>query len=157
MPDPSAERETGDAGRTDDPSGCDEAKGLSRGVKIEPRRATRGHGGTQLSVNGDPAHRRKIDHQPAVTDAVAGRIMPAATYGHFESLRPCEVEGRDDVAVVQAANDHRRQAVDEKIEATSGLVVPGVRGNEHGAGQRLPQLSYRLIDLRGLGHASTSL
>ena len=71
--------------------------------------------------------------------------MPASAHGDLELVRPCEIESGRDIAGADAARDHRRPAVDERVEAAARCVVLGVRGADDGAGQRTPQLVQVLV------------
>src|SRR5207302_1327221 len=117
VPDPAAESEAGDAGGADDAAWCDEAEGLGRGIEVEPGRAACGACDPRVSVDVDRAHEGEIDHEPAVDDAVPCRIVAAPAHGHLQVLCAGEVEGGCDVAGPEAARDHRRPPIDERIEA----------------------------------------
>jgi hypothetical protein len=137
---PAAEGESGHAGRADHAPRRNQTDGLRRRVEIEPGRAALGAGGPRIAVDVDPAHQREIDHEPAVTDAVSGGVVPASAHGHFQRLAPREVEGGRHIGGAEAAHDHRGPAVHEAVEAAARRVVPGIGGRDDGAGHRPPQL-----------------
>jgi len=63
-------------------------------------------------------------------------------------MSPRERERGRDIAGAGAAHDHRRPAVDQRVEAAPSCVVPGVGGADAGAGQRAPQLIQALVEKR---------
>ena len=140
-----AEAEPDHTGGAVDASGRDEAEGLRRLVEIEPCRAAVGAGDPRLAIHFDPAHQREVDHQPVITDAVAGGIVPPSAHGQGQLVRPCEIESDRDIASAEATRDHRRPAIDERIEAAAYCVVLGVGGADDGASQRPSQLVQALV------------
>ncbi len=133
--DPAAEREARDPGRADDAARSDEAEGLRGGVEVEPRRTTLGPGDACAGVHLHRPHLRQVDHEPAVEDAMAGRVVSAAAHGHLEILLAGEPEAGCDVLGAEATGDDRRPAVDERIEPAAGRVVAVVTGDDHGPGE----------------------
>jgi hypothetical protein len=123
MADAASERQPGDAGRADDPSRGGEAEGLGRRVEVEPRHAARGACEPRIGVDRDGTHRREVDHDAVVADAVPGRVVAASAYGDL--ALPCagEVEGRRDVGRARAARDQHRPAVDQGVVAAPRGVV----------------------------------
>lgn len=143
--DAAAEAQPAHTGGADDAPGSDEAEGLGRRVEVEPRRAAAGAGDPCVAVHFHRAHQGEVDHEPAVTDAVSGGIVPASAHGHLELVRPCEIEGGRDIAGSDATRDHRRPAVDESVEAAACRVVLGIGRADEAAGQRTPQLAQALV------------
>jgi hypothetical protein len=66
--------------------------------------------------------------------------VPTSAYGDLERVRPREVEGPRHVTGAETTHDHGRPAIDQRVEAAARHVEPGVRGHQHGAGKRPPQL-----------------
>ena len=129
MPPPSVSPR--DAGGADDASGRDEAERLRRGVEVEPGRAAFAR--ARSARRRRPRPRRISERSitsPSSTDAVPGRVVPAAAHRDLELVRAREVERGRDVARAAAARDHRGPAVDERVEADAGRVVPGVAGDD---------------------------
>jgi hypothetical protein len=142
--DPSAEGESAHAGGADDTSGCHKTERLRRRVELEPSRATVGVGNARVGVYSNGAHPGEVDHEPAVEDAVSGRIVSASTHRDLERKSSCELERRRDVVRPDAARDHRRASVDERVETASRSVVLGVIRSDDGARQRAPQLDQAI-------------
>ena len=123
MADAASERQPGDAGRADDPSRGGEAERLGRRVEVEPRRAALGAREPRIGVDRDGTHRREVDHEAVVADAVPGRVVAASAHGDLQLLCAGEVESRGDVGRAGAARDQRRPAVDQGVVAASRGVV----------------------------------
>jgi hypothetical protein len=138
--DAAAEREPADAGGADDASRRDEAERLRRRVEVEPRRAAVGAGEPRIRVHLDRPHLRKVDHEPAVADAMPRRVVPASAHGHLELVRPGEVERGDYVGAAQALRDDRRPPVDERVVRAPRRVVLGIGRSENRAGERPPEV-----------------
>jgi len=118
--------------------GRDEAERLRCSVEIEPGRAALGPGDPRVAVHVDRAHRREVDHEPAVANAVAGGIVSASTHGHLQFAGPSEIEGGRDVGGADAASDHGRVAVDESVEAATRRVVLCIARADDAADERPP-------------------
>jgi hypothetical protein len=142
--DSAAEGETGHTRRAHHATRRDEAEGLGRGVEVEPGRAALRPGDPCLAVHFDAAHQREVDHEPAVEHAVTGRIVATAPHGHLEAVRPGVVEGCRHVGGAEAADDHRRPAVDERVEAAARSVIAGVAGPDDGPSHHSAQLAQAL-------------
>jgi hypothetical protein len=131
--DPSAERKPGHTGGAHHASGSDKAECLCRRVEVEPRRASARARLPRARVDLDRPHRRQVDDDAAVADAVSRRVVPAATNGDFEPVRAGEVEGGGNVGRSRTARDDGRSAVDQSVEADPSRVIARVVGAEHGA------------------------
>jgi hypothetical protein len=97
-----------------------------------------------IGVYCNGAHPGEVDHEPAVEDAVAGRIVPASAHRDLEREGSCDIERGRDVVRADAARDHRRASVDESVETASRSVVLGVIRCDNSAGQRAPQLDQAI-------------
>ena len=126
--DSTTEGEAGYASGADDAARCDEAEGPRCGVEVEPRRAAAGAGDLSIHLHLDPAHRREIDHEPVVQDAVSRRVVAASANGDVQLVRVREVERRRRRRS-ETANDQRGPTVDECVEradARCRTASPGV-------------------------------
>ena len=74
---------------------------------------------------------REVDDEPAVADAVAGRVVPPSANRHLQLVGAREVERDRDVGRAAAARDHRRPSVDERVEAEARSVVLDLAGYDH--------------------------
>ena len=143
--DAAAEREPRHPSRADDATGRDEAEGLRRGVEVQPGRASLDAGDPRVAVDVDPSHEREVDHEPAVADAVSGRIVSTPAHGDLESLGLGEVEGRRHITGVEAPRDRRWAPIDQGVETPARLLVAGIRRPDHGARQGATKLLERLL------------
>jgi hypothetical protein len=152
MTDAAAEGKTAHAGRPDDATRRDQAESLGRRVEVEPGRAPLCVRDPRFAVDVDAPHLREVDHEPAVKDAVPGGIVAASAHRDLELERPCEVERGRDVARTDAAHDHGRPAVDERVETAPRRVVLGLSRRKDDAGQRPAQIAQLLVETRAVGH-----
>ena len=122
------------------PPGVTRPKRWVAASKSSHARTAVGAGGPGVAVDVDPAHQRQIDHQAALADAMPGGVVPTSAYGDLQRVRPGEVKGPRHVVGIEATHDHGRPAVDQRVEAAARRIEPLVRGGEHGAAKRSPQL-----------------
>jgi hypothetical protein len=123
-----AEREPGDAGRGDAPSGGGEAVLLGGAVDLRP-----GGAGADARAPGDGIHldlveRADVQHEAAVVEAAAGHRVPAGSHAHLEPALAGEGERGDHVVGTLAAGDRERPLLDHRVEQGAGVLVGGVAG-----------------------------
>ena len=66
---------------------------------------------------------------------MAGGIVTTAAHRHLQLVLPSEGESGCHVTRAEAARDHGRPAVDERVEAAASGVVLRIRGCDHRSGQ----------------------
>ena len=98
MSDTAAEREAADAGRADHASGRHEPERLRRQVEVEPRRSSGRARDSRVGVDLDRTHRRQVDHEPVIADAVPRRVVSTSAHGHLQLVGAREIEGSGDIA-----------------------------------------------------------
>ena len=140
VPDAAAQGEAADARRPHNASRSDEPVRLRCRVEVEPGRAAIGVRDPRVRVDLDRLHLREVDHETVVEHAVAGRVVATSTDSDLKLIRAREGEGSLDVGGAETAGDHRRTAVDERVEAAPRGVVAGVLRKDDLACQRLLQL-----------------
>jgi hypothetical protein len=94
------------------------------------------------------AHLGEVDHEPAVDDAVSGRIVTPSAHCELEPVRTGKGECGNDVSGSSAAGDQRRTAVDRGVEGDARGVVARVAGAENNTRERLLQLISRSVVYR---------
>jgi len=125
---PTAQGESGYAGRRCRARRAGEAEGLCGLVELA-QRAARGHAGDATrDVDGDVPHRRAIDHQAAITGGVAGEAMATATHRDAKVVRAGEVDGALHVSDVGALGHRCGATVDRGVPDRARVVVRGVVG-----------------------------
>ena len=87
----------------------------------------------------------------AVGDGVAGDVMAAAAHAQQHAMRGGEAHRRLHVALVQAARDRRRTAIDGAVPDGARVFVAGVAGAQQAAadlrGERLDVGAAKLPDI----------
>src|SRR5947208_2999572 len=73
-------------------------------------------------------HRRKVDHQPVVTNAQPTRVVSAAAHGDPQPGFPPEGEGGDYVRHVRAFGDQARLAADHRVVDFARVLIGRVGG-----------------------------
>ena len=123
------------------PSGVARPCACAAAIEVGEQRAGADARGAPRRVDLDGAHRRQVDHQAAFGDGVAGDVVAAAAHAEQHPVRGGEADRRLHVALVQAARDQRRAAIDGGVPDLARVVVAGVAGGEHAAadlrGERL--------------------
>ncbi len=105
------------------PPGRDETDRLRRRVEVEPGGAAGGTGDPRLRVHVDVPHRREVDHEAVVADAMPSGIVPTTANRDLQSVLACELERRGHVVAAETARDHRGPASDERVEPAAGVFV----------------------------------
>ena len=100
---------------TDDPAGRDETRSLRRRVEVSPGRAALCARDPRVGVDLDPSHVGEVDHEPALTDAVSGWVVPASAHGDLE---PC---ARAKSRAVATSRAPRQRAISAGLLSTSAL------------------------------------
>jgi hypothetical protein len=67
--------------------------------------------------------------------------VAAAANGDLQIVLLGEGQGRRDVAGIRAPHDRRRPTVDQQVEAEARLLIRGVGGRQHVAGERSAEQS----------------
>jgi hypothetical protein len=122
--------EAGDACVGVSATGGSQAEGLGLVVEFPPLNTALGLDGTLGGVNPDALHPAQVNHQAAVTHAVARDIMAATAHRHQQTVGASEVDGVDHVGDASAAGNERRPLVDIGIPHLTGLIVALVAGTE---------------------------
>ena len=123
---PPAEGQPGDAGRRDGAHRRRQAEGLRLAVELAPEHARLGTDRPGDGIDADALHARQVEHQAAVTDGLAGDVMPTAPYRDEQVVLACELHRGDDIGRAGAAGDQRRPVVDQRVPDGAGLVVAGI-------------------------------
>jgi hypothetical protein len=103
-----AEGQRGNAGRRDGADRRCEAEGLCLAIQLAPKHPRLGTDRPRDGIDADALHARQVEHQAAVTDSLAGDIMPTASYRDEAVVRACELHRSDDIGRPGAAGDQRR-------------------------------------------------
>jgi hypothetical protein len=127
---PSAERETRDAGMSDDPAGRGEPEGLSLAVELAPEKSRLRARRSRRRIDPQALHRREIDHEPAVTHRGAGDVVAAGSHGHEQIALACETDSGPDVGGAGAARDEPGTTIDRTVPDRAGGVVLRVAGTD---------------------------
>jgi hypothetical protein len=102
--------------------------GLRGRVERGPANARLHAGRARGGVYGDALHRGQVDHETAVADRRAGRVVIAAAHGHEQPVRSREIHGSAHVGRVDAPGDEARPAVDHAVPDAASVVVAGRAG-----------------------------
>src|SRR5205823_8040350 len=120
------------ARRAHDPARGHQTVRLGRGVEVEPGRASGRPRKTSVAVHLDLPHKRQVDHEAAVADAVPSRIVSTPAHGHLELVRPCEAERGRDVLRTETAVDHTRPAIHAALKQRRAASYPSSSGPRPG-------------------------
>ena len=135
---PAAEREPGDAGRRNDPTGRGEPVEGGLSVQLTPRDSTLGAHGLRSGVDMNALHLSEVDHHAAVCDSLPRHAVSAAAHGDLEPSLACQRNRVDDVGRAATPCDQRRPLVDETVVNPSRFLVASGSG-----------LQQRTRELRG--------
>src|SRR5262249_18250194 len=124
-PEPATQRETTHAGGRVDAEGRGQCRCLSFPIDFgqgcsafDPRSAS-------VWVNLHLAHRREIDHQPAVAQRLPGDVVAAPAHGDRQVVFQCKAYGQRDVGGAAAADDQPGPPVYHRIPYGPRFVVAG--------------------------------
>ena len=122
------QREAGDPGRRETPTRDREAVLLGRRVELPPGQARFRARRARLGIDGDPLHRREVDHDAVVARPVTRGRVPAAAHRHLQAALTGEVDGSNDVVRRRAARDQRGMPVMDAVPDEARLVELVVAG-----------------------------
>ena len=91
-------------------------------------------------------HLGEVDDEAVVQHAVAGGIVTTPAHRDLQLVLPSKGESSCNVGGADAARDHRRPAIDERVETPAGGVVLRIRRCDHSAGKRPSQLAQALVE-----------
>ena len=126
-----AQAETADAGVTHDAARGRQTVRLGLVVDVAPEGTALDEGGALDGIDRDGAHRRQVDHDPAVAHGGAGDVVTPAADGDLEVAVVGEAHRGGHVGGAAAAGDQPRSTVDGAVPDGSGVVVIVVVGGDH--------------------------
>ena len=129
--DAAAQAEAADSGVAHDAAGGSEAVGLRLVIDVAPQGAALNESRALDGIDRDSAHRRQVDHDPAVAHCGAGDVVTAAANGDLEVVVAGEPHGCGHVGGAATAGDQSRAPVDGAVPDGAGIVVGIVVGGEH--------------------------
>ncbi len=138
-PHAAAERQPGDPGVPHDPHGTNPTESLCRRVEFREMRTAVCPGRAALGINLYAPHARQVDDDPAVAGGQTGNAVAPASYGDRQLVFTREPDRGADIVGSGGPDDDRRISVDHAIPDGAGFVVAFVAGQDHVAGQRLPE------------------
>jgi hypothetical protein len=110
--------------------------GLRGRIEIEPGSPAACAGDQLVRIYVYPPHRREIDHEAVVHDAVSGRVVTASTNRDLQPVSTREVKRGGNVGRAGTACNQRGAAVDESVEAAPSRIEFRVRRLDDCTGQR---------------------
>ena len=148
MPEPAAERQTADAGGRDDAARRGETVLAGCRVHLTPRASAADSYRARLGIDLDVLQQREVDHHAVVDSAQPGAVV-AATADCQRQL-PVAREGNHlrDVVRVGDARDQGGTPVDHRVVDLARLLVGGVVGADHLAGELAPELPAGSVGCR---------
>jgi hypothetical protein len=129
--DATAQADAADAGVAHDAACGSQTVGLCLVVDISPQGTTLDEGRALDRIDGDGAHRRQVDHDPAVAHRGTGDVVTAAANGDLEIAVTGEAHRCGHIGGAAAAGDQPRSSVDGAVPYGSGVVVVVVVGDDH--------------------------
>ena len=135
--DPAAEGEAGDARCRDLSPGRgkpERARLVVEGAPVDAAFSACRH---PRGIDANAAHRRQVEHDPAVAGGVAGHTVPAPANGQKHAVLAREVDPGDHVGHAGATRDQRRPLVEHRVPRPARLLVAFVAGREHVATKAL--------------------
>jgi hypothetical protein len=82
--------------------------------------------GLACGIDPDTLHRRKVDHEPAVTDGLARDAVASASNRNQQIVFTSETDTCDDISSTSAACHNGRVPIDHRVRDRAGRVVPVV-------------------------------
>ena len=104
-----AEGEPPDAGVADQPGGRSEPVGLGSRIQICQQRPTADPRGPGRRIDNGRVQQAQVDHQAAIPDGGAGRVMRTSAHRYLEPGAAREADRRNHIGSRSAAGDHRRR------------------------------------------------
>ena len=138
--DPTAERESGEAGMRNDSGRHREPELLRLAVELAQKDSRLCARGPLLWIDADSLHRAEVDQQCVVGHGEAWEAVAAASDGDVDAGSAREPNCRHDVGNPGAARDQRRAAVDRAVPDASLGVVGRILAADELASQRRLEL-----------------
>ncbi len=129
--DAAAQAEAADAGVADDAARGGQTVRLCLVVDISPQGTALDEGRALDRIDRDGAHRRQVDHDPAVAHRGAGDVVTPAANGDLEIAVAGEAHRCGHIGGAAAAGNQPRSSVDGAVPYGSGVVVVVVVGDDH--------------------------
>jgi hypothetical protein len=129
--DAAAQGDAADAGVAHDATRGRQTVRLGLVVDISPQGTALDEGRPLDRIDRDGAHRRQVDHDPAVAHRGAGDVVTPAANGDLEVAVAGEAHGCGHIGGAAAAGDHPRSSIDRAVPDGSGVVVVVVAGDDH--------------------------
>src|SRR6266545_961137 len=149
------QRQPGDAGGGDNATGNRQPEGLRLAVDIPPGRPTLHAHSPSAGIDPHATHRRQIQHQPVIADAVTGDAMPPGAHRRQQLLLAGQVDRVDDVGGARALHDQARTAIHPPILDNTRLLIAVILGRQQPTPEGHPKLGKLLIgQLGGLARNS---
>src|SRR5215475_3281079 len=127
---PSSERQARDAGVGSGTERGDEPGRLTLAIERGEQDTWLRPGHTFVPIECDLAHRRQIDHQPALAGRVPREAVAATLHGGQQGMRACELHGVHDVLAALAVGNERGMPIDRAIPYAPRPVVSGISGQK---------------------------
>jgi hypothetical protein len=129
-PDPTTEREAGDAGVAHDATGGGQAVGLRLAIDVAPQRSTLHQDGAAGRVDQHGSHGREVDDDSVVAHRGAGHIVAAAPHRDLQIVGAGKAHSGNHVGGPAASGDQARAPVDGAVpDGPGGVVVAMVGGD----------------------------
>ena len=129
--DAATQAEAADAGVTHDAARGGQTVRLGLVVDVAPEGTALDQRRALDGIDRDGAHRRQVDHDPAVAHRGAGDVVTPAANGDLEIPAAGEAHRGGHVGGAAAAGDQPRSSLDGAVPYGSGVVVIVVVGGDH--------------------------
>jgi hypothetical protein len=126
-----AQGEASDAGMAHNPARGGQTVILCLVVDIAPQGTALDEDRALDRIDRHGAHRRQVDHDPAVAHRRAGDVVATATNGDLEIVVAGEAHRCGHIGGAAAAGNQPRSSVDGAVPYGSGVVVVVVVGDDH--------------------------
>ena len=118
-----AEGQSGDACGGDHAHRGRQAEGLRFAVEFADGEAGFGSHSARGRIDTNTLHGRKIDHEPVVTDRLAGDAVTTAAHRHRKAVLAGKVDAGDHVRRAGASRDDRGAPIDDPVEDDARCIV----------------------------------
>src|SRR5262245_3946399 len=143
-----AERQSGNAGRTDHAAGRGHTKRLGLMVEFAPREPSFGATRPVVRADMEAFHTREVKHQATLAPCNAGQAVAPAPHGYPQLVLAGEPDAGEDVRDTGAAGDQRGPPVDHAIMDFAGVFVThSARTQERTAQARFKCLDHSVLKL----------
>jgi hypothetical protein len=129
--DAAAQAEAPNPGVAHDAAGGRQTVCLGLVVDVAPQGTALDEGRALDRIDRDGAHRRQVDHDPAVAHCGTGDAVTSAANGDLEIAIAAKTHRCGHIGGAAAAGDQPRSSVDGAVPHGSGLVVVVVVGDDH--------------------------